>query len=52
MKDRSLPRVVLVASCLLLFIAVLVVNALAGAGRGESARGRFYRYRDDPAVSR
>lgn len=34
MKDRSLPRVVLVASCLLLFIAVLVVNALAGAGRG------------------
>ncbi|XP_070830782.1 uncharacterized protein [Chaetodon trifascialis] len=34
MKDNVLPRIVLIIVCTAVFIAVLVVNALAGAGRG------------------
>ncbi|XP_076600190.1 uncharacterized protein LOC143328766 [Chaetodon auriga] len=34
MKDNVLPRIVLIILCAAVFIAVLVVNALAGAGRG------------------
>ncbi|KAA8587611.1 hypothetical protein FQN60_016473, partial [Etheostoma spectabile] len=34
MKDNSLPRIVLIILCTGVFIAVLIVNALAGAGRG------------------
>ena len=35
MKDNSLPRILLISFCAAVYIAVLVVNALAGAGRGE-----------------
>lgn len=35
MKENSLPRIVVIVLCAAVFIAVLVVNALAGAGRGE-----------------
>lgn len=35
MKDNSLPRIVVIILCTVVFIAVLVVNALAGAGKGE-----------------
>lgn len=35
MKENSLPRIVLIVLCTAVFVAVLVVNALAGAGRGE-----------------
>ncbi|XP_029308675.1 uncharacterized protein LOC115022026 [Cottoperca gobio] len=34
MKDNSLPRIVVITLCTVVFIAVLIVNALAGAGRG------------------
>ncbi|KAL6104718.1 uncharacterized protein ACO6RY_14381 [Pungitius sinensis] len=34
MKDNSLPRIVVIILCTVVFIAVLVVNALAGAGKG------------------
>lgn len=34
MRDHSLPRIVVIVLCTAVFIAVLVVNALAGAGRG------------------
>ncbi|KAM6918300.1 uncharacterized protein FYW49_007926 [Xenentodon cancila] len=34
MKDRSLSRTFVIVLCTLVFIGVLVVNALAGAGRG------------------
>lgn len=35
MKENSLPRIVVIILCAVVFIAVLVVNALAAAGRGE-----------------
>lgn len=35
MKENSLPRIVVIVLCTAVFVAVLVVNALAGAGRGE-----------------
>lgn len=35
MKENSLPRIVVIILCAAVFIAVLVVNALAAAGRGE-----------------
>ncbi|XP_011614656.1 uncharacterized protein [Takifugu rubripes] len=34
MKENSLPRIIVIIVCAALFVAVLVVNALAGAGRG------------------
>ncbi|KAM8727490.1 uncharacterized protein AB9X84_001185 [Acanthopagrus schlegelii] len=34
MKENSLPRIVVIILCLAVYIAVLVINALAGAGRG------------------
>ncbi|XP_075934802.1 uncharacterized protein LOC142934211 [Anarhichas minor] len=34
MKDNSLPRIVVLILCAVFFVAVLIVNALAGAGRG------------------
>ncbi|XP_068605337.1 uncharacterized protein si:dkey-29d8.3 [Brachionichthys hirsutus] len=34
MKENILPRICVIVLCALVFIAVLVVNALAGAGRG------------------
>lgn len=30
-----MPRIILIIFCALVFVAVLVINALAGAGRGE-----------------
>ena len=35
MRDNSLPRIVVIIVCTAVFVAVLIVNALAGAGRGE-----------------
>lgn len=35
MKENSLPRIVVIVVSAAMFVAVLVVNALAGAGRGE-----------------
>ncbi|XP_028296642.1 uncharacterized protein LOC114479504 [Gouania willdenowi] len=34
MKDNILPRILVIIVCLVIFVAVLIVNALAGAGRG------------------
>ncbi|XP_072219213.1 uncharacterized protein [Leuresthes tenuis] len=34
MRDNSLPRICVIILCAVVFVAVLVVNALAGAGRG------------------
>ncbi|XP_059200256.1 uncharacterized protein LOC131980101 [Centropristis striata] len=34
MKDVSLPRIVVIIVCSVVFVVVLIVNALAGAGRG------------------
>ncbi|XP_028282970.1 uncharacterized protein LOC114449468 [Parambassis ranga] len=34
MKQNSVPRIILIIFCALVFVAVLVINALAGAGRG------------------
>ncbi|XP_054483333.1 uncharacterized protein LOC129116492 [Anoplopoma fimbria] len=34
MKDNSLPRIVVIILCTVVFIAVLILNALAGSGRG------------------
>ncbi|XP_061784637.1 uncharacterized protein [Nerophis lumbriciformis] len=34
MRDSSIPRIVVIIACAVLFVAVLVVNALAGSGRG------------------
>lgn len=39
MKENSPPRVCVIAVCALLFVALLVINGLAGAGRGESVTG-------------
>lgn len=35
MKENILPRIVVIILCAVVFIAVLVVNALAGVGRGK-----------------
>lgn len=35
MKENSLPRIVVIILCTAVYVAVLVVNAFAGAGRGE-----------------
>lgn len=35
MKENSLPRLVLILLSTSVFVAALVVNAFAGAGRGE-----------------
>lgn len=35
MKQNILPRIVVIILCAVVFIAVLVVNALAGMGRGK-----------------
>ncbi|MEQ2257522.1 hypothetical protein ILYODFUR_035619 [Ilyodon furcidens] len=35
MKDNSLPRILVILLSVVVFVAVLVVNALAGAGRGK-----------------
>lgn len=35
MRVNSLNRIVLITICTVVFIAVLIVNALAGAGKGE-----------------
>ncbi|XP_041658226.1 uncharacterized protein LOC121519550 [Cheilinus undulatus] len=34
MKANSVPRIIIIILCTLVFVAVLVVNALAGAGQG------------------
>lgn len=34
MKHNSLPRIVVIIVCAVVFVALLIVNALAGAGRG------------------
>lgn len=34
MKHNSLPRIFVIVFCAVVFVAVLVINALAGAGRG------------------
>ncbi|KAM6990636.1 uncharacterized protein LKV04_010055 [Tautogolabrus adspersus] len=34
MKENSVPRIIVIILCTLVFVAVLVVNALAGAGKG------------------
>ncbi|XP_075871616.1 uncharacterized protein LOC142881307 [Nelusetta ayraudi] len=38
MKENSLPRIVVIILCTAVYVAVLVVNALAGAGRGPFHR--------------
>lgn len=35
MKDNSLPRIVVILLSVVVYVAVLVINALAGAGRGK-----------------
>lgn len=35
MEDRSLPRIVVIALSVLIYISALAINALAGAGKGE-----------------
>lgn len=41
MKQNSWARIAVILLCALLFVGVLVVNALAGAGRGEMRRTRL-----------
>lgn len=43
MKDCSLSRISVIVLCAAVFVAVLVVNALAGAGRGEFITLRRHR---------
>ncbi|XP_077580311.1 uncharacterized protein LOC144201498 [Stigmatopora nigra] len=35
MKDAILPRIVVILACAVVYVAVLIVNGLAGAGRGS-----------------
>ncbi|KAM4551202.1 uncharacterized protein PAE49_015067 isoform 1-T1 [Odontesthes bonariensis] len=46
MKENSLPRICVIILCAVVFVAVLVVNALAGAGRGpfHSSTGNVSAY--------
>ncbi|CAN9502905.1 unnamed protein product [Ophioblennius macclurei] len=47
MKHNSLPRIVVIVVCTVVYVAVLIINALAGAGRGPfrtttgNVSGRF-----------
>lgn len=36
MEDGSLPRIVVIALSVLIYISALAINAMAGAGKGES----------------